>query len=264
MQQPPEPPVNHVCASLRRRIGAAVLATFVAAWLAVAALGKGGATSTRPRPAPRPSTGHVEPERRRRGLGTPQRAATTRSGDGSDLPRAATSPARPRATTSPGPSQSAQGGPVTTRSHEGARAHRRGLRRPRRVARRRPRGAAGARGGRGPAAPDARRADALRPAARSCAASTPTRARPSPPRPSCGALPPPSPTPARSAAGWSTRPIEPAARNRNARLRKAIRARRRPIPSGAGRRCRSMPRRSRARPASRWTAAGWARAWPPT
>ena len=46
MPQPPEPPVKHRLRLVRRRIMAAVLATFVAAWLAVAALGKGGASST--------------------------------------------------------------------------------------------------------------------------------------------------------------------------------------------------------------------------
>ena len=58
--------------------------------------------------------------------------------------------------------------------------------------------------------------------------------------------------------------VEPALIPERSAFRKASRAPRRPIRSGAGRRCRSMPRRSRARPASPWTAAGWARAWPPT
>ena len=46
MPQSPEPPVKQRVRLVRRRITAAVLATFIAAWLAVAALGKGGATSS--------------------------------------------------------------------------------------------------------------------------------------------------------------------------------------------------------------------------
>src|SRR5215208_4564254 len=46
MPQSPEPPARQRARLVRRRITAATLATFVAAWLAVAALGKGGATST--------------------------------------------------------------------------------------------------------------------------------------------------------------------------------------------------------------------------
>jgi hypothetical protein len=46
MPQSPDPPVQHRLRLVRRRIVAGVLATFVAAWLAVAALGKGGSTST--------------------------------------------------------------------------------------------------------------------------------------------------------------------------------------------------------------------------
>jgi hypothetical protein len=54
-QPPPEPPVARRLRVLRRRIAAATLATFVAAWLAVAALGKGGSTSTAPA-SPSPTT----------------------------------------------------------------------------------------------------------------------------------------------------------------------------------------------------------------
>ena len=46
MPQSPQTPVKHRLRVVRRRVMAAVLATFVAAWLAVAALGKGGATGT--------------------------------------------------------------------------------------------------------------------------------------------------------------------------------------------------------------------------
>ena len=57
MQQPPDSPVNQRVRTVRRRITAAVLATFVTAWLAVAALGKGGATSTTSTTSAAPSTG---------------------------------------------------------------------------------------------------------------------------------------------------------------------------------------------------------------
>ena len=50
------PPVGQRLRLVRRRITAATLATFVAAWLAVAALGKGGSTSTAPT-SPSPTTG---------------------------------------------------------------------------------------------------------------------------------------------------------------------------------------------------------------
>ena len=58
MPQPhPEPPVSRRLRVVRRRIAAATLATFVAAWLAVAALGKGGSTSTAPaNPSPTTDT----------------------------------------------------------------------------------------------------------------------------------------------------------------------------------------------------------------
>src|SRR3954467_12435604 len=46
MPQSPEPPVKQRLRLVRRRIMAAVLATFIAAWLERAARGKGGASST--------------------------------------------------------------------------------------------------------------------------------------------------------------------------------------------------------------------------
>jgi hypothetical protein len=46
MPQSPDSPVQQRLRLVRRRIAAGVLATFVAAWLAVAALGKGGSSST--------------------------------------------------------------------------------------------------------------------------------------------------------------------------------------------------------------------------
>lgn len=55
-QSPPESPVARRLRVVRRRIAAATLATFVAAWLAVAALGKGGSTSSAAT-SPSPTTG---------------------------------------------------------------------------------------------------------------------------------------------------------------------------------------------------------------
>jgi hypothetical protein len=45
MQQPPSP-ISERLRTIRRRVTVAVLATFVAAWLAVAAFGKGGGHSS--------------------------------------------------------------------------------------------------------------------------------------------------------------------------------------------------------------------------
>jgi hypothetical protein len=45
MQQPPSP-ISERLRTIRRRVTVAVLATFVAAWLAVAAFGKGGGQSS--------------------------------------------------------------------------------------------------------------------------------------------------------------------------------------------------------------------------
>ena len=45
MERPPNPARQRL-RTLRRRVGAGVIATFVAAWLAVAALGKGGGSNT--------------------------------------------------------------------------------------------------------------------------------------------------------------------------------------------------------------------------
>jgi hypothetical protein len=56
MQQPPDAPVSQRLRTLRRRITAAVLATFIAARLAVAALGKGAATTATARTSASPST----------------------------------------------------------------------------------------------------------------------------------------------------------------------------------------------------------------
>ena len=56
MPEFPEAPVRQRTRLVRRRITAATLATFVTAWLAVAALGKGGASSTAAT-SPSPTTG---------------------------------------------------------------------------------------------------------------------------------------------------------------------------------------------------------------
>ena len=113
MPQPsPEPPVARRLRLVRRRIAAATLATFVAAWLAVAALGKGGSTSTAATSRVA-DDGHLEPERRRHELRAGQRrvagrrlraaagrrrtqAATARA-DGDDSgPSQSSGPGRPR------------------------------------------------------------------------------------------------------------------------------------------------------------------------
>ena len=70
MQQPSDAPISRRLRTIRRRIAAAVLATFIAAWLAVAALGKGGATpvvgsSQPPTAAARATTGPGAAGRRR-------------------------------------------------------------------------------------------------------------------------------------------------------------------------------------------------------
>ena len=93
------------------------------------------------------------------------------------------------------------------------------------------------------------------------AGSTPTRGR-VPARPSCGAWPPP--------ALRRRAQRRPRRRHRRARVRTPTHgaagrsAPRDADPQERGRRSRSMPTRSRGRPAWPWTAAGWARAWPPT
>jgi hypothetical protein len=100
MPQPPEPPVKRRLRLVRRRITAAVLATFVAAWLAVAALGKGGASS----PAVT--------------SGSPATGTATQSDDGAggDGFGSTQSDGGPSGGADAGSSQSSgqQGGPVTT------------------------------------------------------------------------------------------------------------------------------------------------------
>ena len=86
---PPHSPVNERLRIVRRRITAAVLATFVAAWLAVAALGKGGATSTTTTTSAVAVNRDVEPERRRPRT-APRRATTTGAAMARTLRRAAT------------------------------------------------------------------------------------------------------------------------------------------------------------------------------
>ena len=56
--QPPTSPDSQRLRTLRRRVAAGALATFVAAWLAVAALGKGGSsTAAASNTAPSESSG---------------------------------------------------------------------------------------------------------------------------------------------------------------------------------------------------------------
>jgi hypothetical protein len=57
MESPPNPARQRL-RTLRRRVAAGVIATFVAAWLAVAALGKGGGSNTAvANPTPSDATG---------------------------------------------------------------------------------------------------------------------------------------------------------------------------------------------------------------
>jgi hypothetical protein len=60
MQQPSDAPISLRLRTIRRRIAAAVLATFIAAWLAVAALGKGGATPVAGSSQPRTAAGQSD------------------------------------------------------------------------------------------------------------------------------------------------------------------------------------------------------------
>ena len=60
MQQPSDAPISRRLRTIRRRIAVAVLATFIAAWLAVAALGKGGATPVAGSSQPRTAAGQSD------------------------------------------------------------------------------------------------------------------------------------------------------------------------------------------------------------
>ena len=60
MQQPSDAPISRRLRTIRRRIAVAVLATFIAAWLAVAALGKGGATPVAGSSPPRTAAGQSD------------------------------------------------------------------------------------------------------------------------------------------------------------------------------------------------------------
>ena len=53
---PPDTPAKQRLRTVRRRVTTGVLATFVAAWVAVAALGKGGGTSSTPTTTPSSSS----------------------------------------------------------------------------------------------------------------------------------------------------------------------------------------------------------------
>ena len=95
MQQPPESPVKSRLRVVRRRITAAVLATFVAAWLAVAAFGKGGATSTTSTTSADPSTGTSSQSDDGAGYG-PAAGDDDWGGDGSDSAQSGDSSAERR------------------------------------------------------------------------------------------------------------------------------------------------------------------------
>ena len=82
-QSSPEPPVARRVRLVRRRIAAGALATFVAAWLAVAVLGKGGATSSAAT-NPAPTTG--TPSQSDDGTGSAQSGGESQ-GDGFGPPQ---------------------------------------------------------------------------------------------------------------------------------------------------------------------------------
>jgi hypothetical protein len=106
MRQSSEPPVARRLRVVRRRITAAVLATFVAAWLAVAALGKSGSPSTAASPAPTTGTSSQSD-----GSASP---APSQS-DGSSSPAQSQSDGSSSSGADSGSSlNSQQGGPVTT------------------------------------------------------------------------------------------------------------------------------------------------------
>jgi uncharacterized membrane protein len=99
MAQSSEPPVARRLRVVRRRITVATLATFLAAWLAVAALGKGGSTSTAAT-SPSPTTGSSSQ--------TDEGASSAQSSDGA-------SGGSDWGSSDSGSSQSnSQAGPVTT------------------------------------------------------------------------------------------------------------------------------------------------------
>jgi hypothetical protein len=58
---PSKPPIDERLRTIRRRVAAGVLAAFVAAWVAVAALGKGGASSSTASAAPTAPQGDGSP-----------------------------------------------------------------------------------------------------------------------------------------------------------------------------------------------------------
>jgi hypothetical protein len=101
MRDSADNPTQDRLRTLRRRVAAAVLATFVAAWLAVAALGK-GAAGTAAATSAAPSTGTSGQDD-----GSADPAIT---GDGSSSDDFGPSQGDDES----GQSQSAQGGPVTT------------------------------------------------------------------------------------------------------------------------------------------------------
>jgi hypothetical protein len=110
MPQPaPEPPIASRLRVVRRRITAATLATFVAAWLAVAALGKGGSTSTAATD-PSPATGTSG---QNDGSASPAQNSDERGNDATQSGQDAQGDSGSGADS--GSSQSSgQGGPVTT------------------------------------------------------------------------------------------------------------------------------------------------------
>ncbi|HEX6698843.1 MAG TPA: hypothetical protein VF080_18675 [Solirubrobacteraceae bacterium] len=108
-QSSPEPPVARRLRLVRRRIAAGTLATFIAAWLAVAALGKGGSTSSAAT-SPAPTTG--APSQSDDGFGPPQSGEDS-GGDGFGPPQGGDGTSS-GADSGSSQSSGGQGGPVTT------------------------------------------------------------------------------------------------------------------------------------------------------
>jgi hypothetical protein len=98
--QPPASPVKQRLRTTRRRVTVAVLATFVAAWVAVAALGKGGATSSTATTTPS-STGSSTSTQSDDGSASSTQSSSGSSGSGSSSDGGSSS-------------QSTRGAPVTT------------------------------------------------------------------------------------------------------------------------------------------------------
>ena len=110
MRDSADNPIQDRLRTLRRRVAAAVLATFVAAWLAVAALGKGGA-GTAAATSAAPST---DTSGQNDGSADPSVIGDGSSSDDFGPPQGDYESGQGQSDDGSGQGQSAQGGPVTT------------------------------------------------------------------------------------------------------------------------------------------------------